>query len=222
MRRSCAFVLESKWESGDFAWRGVIGPARRHAHATRTRQTAASSPDELAMNVRFALPLTAAVSFALTCGVLLWNRRDGAEAVAHAEAAAPDPALTTAPPPLVPSALAPASISASSPATVLREMPIQLTMRALPAANSYFGAVVDTAAGSLMIDVVVSSPQSHRTQSERIRLEAGTRAKFGVDDGLMIQAGDRVTLHSGGYADVVTQLPTLELESGSDASSTPQ
>jgi hypothetical protein len=165
------------------------------------------------MNARIALPLTAAVSFALTCGVLLWNRRDGAEITAHAGVEAPDPAPTSAPLPPAP-ASTPASVGSESPAAESPEMPVQLTLRSVPATHSYVGAVINTASGSLMIDVAVFSPRSHQTQTGRIRIEAGMLAKFGLDDGLVINAGDRIRLHSVGYRDIVDQLPTLEPDAG--------
>jgi hypothetical protein len=179
----------------------------------RRRQTAPSSSSEFDMNARIALPLTAAVSFALTCGVLLWNRRDGAEIPAHTGVEAPDPAPTSVPLPPAP-ALTPASVGSESPAAEPPEMPVQFTLRSLPATNSYVGTVVNTASGSLMIDVAVFSPRSHRTQTERIRIETGTLAKFGLDDGLVVNAGDRVSLHSVGYRDIVDQLPTPEPDAG--------
>jgi hypothetical protein len=161
------------------------------------------------MNARVALPLMAAVSFALTCGVLLWNRRDGTEIPAHAGVQASDPAPTS--PPLPPSpALAAASVGSESPAVDSQEMPVQFSMRSSMATNSYVGTVVNTSLVSLMIDVAVFSPQSHQTQSERISIEGGTLARFGVDDGLVINAGDRITLRSGGYREIVDQLPRVE------------
>ena len=199
---------------------GVRGRTR-HAHATRAWQTAAPSSNELTMNTRVALPLTAIVSFALTCGVLLWNRRDGEKASAQAEVEAPDLAPASAPLQTAPPALTPAGVGTESPALGSREMPIQFTMRALPATDSYFGAMVNTALNGLMVDVAIFSPQSQQTQTGRIRVEAGTRARFGMDDGLVIKAGDRITLRSGGYADLVTQLPTLEPDSGAEPNATP-
>jgi hypothetical protein len=171
------------------------------------------SSSEISMNTRLALPLTAAVSFALTCGVLLWNRRDGARTPIHAAVDAVEPAPTSADLPRA-AALAPASVAAEAPAVDSPEMPVQFTLRRSPATNSYFGAVLNAASGSLMIDVAVFSPHSHQTQTGRIRIEAGQLAKFGVDDGLVINAGDRVSLHSVGYRDIVDQLPTLEPDVG--------
>src|SRR5258708_3073961 len=124
------------------AWSGVVPPGaarsgpQRHTHAMRHWQTAPSSSSEFDMNARVALPLTAAARWGLTCGVLLWKRRDGAEIPAHAGVEAADSAPTGVPLPPAP-ALTPASVGSESPAAESPELPVQLTLRSLPATHSY-------------------------------------------------------------------------------------
>ncbi len=164
-----------------------------------------------------SIAITMVVSFSLTLGIMLWQRRLGdlpsanAPATVHAEVRHPPPAMVqdskpsiveTSPPAVVEtSPYRPGADEAGTP------MPVRLSFGRRIRLNKVVGKIFSSSNDSMVIAVLIDNASTHRTAQTQVSLAPNGLATFGVDDGLELESGDHVTLQSTPYSDQVAQVP---------------
>lgn len=180
------------------------------------------------------MAVTMLVSFALSLGVMLWQRgprpfigsgpapqaavpvqRAGTDRnpmTASPERSVPrSPPVIDAPQPAGPTSLRtparPASASTASDSTDPAEMPVQIVFKHRDRLNKFEGRVVNTSGEPLTLDVRVISGSTHYASQTQVSVGAYVQSHFGIDDGLDMQSGDQVTLQSHPFRDQVIKIP---------------
>ena len=181
------------------------------------------------MNFRVALPLTMLISFMLTCGFLVLDRRSrdpGTRTAAPPPPANTEPApptnaeppqslslsLAVEPPPSDSRAAAlspePRAASQTEPDDHAKfELPIQFNYRRSPEnAENYVVTLFNKAGQDLTLDLIVFNATSQRTVETQLSIESMRVKNIGVGDNLEIEQGDRITLHNPIYNDFVAEI----------------
>lgn len=173
------------------------------------------------LSFRAMIVVTMLATFALSLGVMLWNR--GSEAPPYAIAAPSvsqrEPPPVQAPAPLAPSvarpltvkeeqkaASVPNGVGLATPADPAR-LPVEVVFKRRERLNKFEGRIVNTSGDPLLIDVRVLSASTHYTSQAQVSVGAYIQTRFGIDDGLDMQSGDQVTLKSNLFRDQVLQIP---------------
>ena len=172
--------------------------------------------------------LVMTLSFAATVAVLLYDRRPAATAMppppAHAGHRAPAmvrAASTQEPvrdaPRATTNAAAVTPVSASSsaiendagvaPKPDAADLPVEVHFRRRADLQLVQGSVVNHSSSELAIDALIFDPGSNRRSKVLLDVPPYSARTFGVDDGLDLQAGNRVTLQSAPYRDLDTRIP---------------
>jgi hypothetical protein len=176
------------------------------------------------LSFRASIVVTMLATFALSLGVMLWQRR--AE-----EAPMPNPATLTsavgqrpatpvaASASLVQSVAQPVPVQEERKLTSLAngapvpsstdpaQMPVQIVFKHRDRLNKFEARIVNTSGDSLSIDVSVLSASTHHASQTQVDVGAYLQSRFGIDDGLDMQSGDQVTLRRHPYRDLVMQIP---------------
>jgi len=107
------------------------------------------------------------------------------------------------------SVAAPADAAATSAAidTAAEEMPVELHFRKRPDLGKIQGSVVNNSDAELVIEAVVFSPDTQETAKFQIAVAPYSGKPFGLDDGLDMHSGDRITLKSSPYRDKSGTIP---------------
>lgn len=174
------------------------------------------------MKLRLATPLTMLVSFTLTLGFLLWDRRGrdfaplGNAGIAQRNR---PPEIYRMPPGASLTAWSsPPGLREASPATLngippagsgdhaKLKLPVQLHFRRAPNSQTYVATVINKGEEDLMIDIAIFSPTSQRTAQTQISIESMQVKKIGLDDDIDMAQGDRITLHNSSYDDFVAEI----------------
>jgi hypothetical protein len=174
------------------------------------------------LSFRASIVVTMLATFALSLGVMLWNR-GSAEAPSYAIAAPSanqrEPPPVLAPAPLAPSVArpptvkeeqkavtVPSGVSLATPADPV-QLPVEVVFKRRERLNKFEGRIANTSGDPLLIDVRVLNASTHYTSQAQVSVGAYIQTRFGIDDGLDMQSGDQVTLKSDLFRDQVLQIP---------------
>ena len=172
------------------------------------------------MNLRIAIPLTMMVSFTLTCAFILWNRRlhDQARAAPVIRQLEPVSGLSPAAPlsnapmaqPLPRSLQANAENDrnvALAAAYAKSALPIQISYRRSPNnAQAFVATLLNKTEEAVTLEVIVFNPASEQISKTQLSMEPNQTKKIGLDDGLELASGDRITLRNPSYNDLVEEI----------------
>ena len=86
-------------------------------------------------------------------------------------------------------------------------LPISLQFRHRPDLGRIQGSVMNNSGSELVIDATIYDPNTRESAKVQLDVAPYTAKPFGVDDGLDMQSGDRITLQSTPYRDRVAQIP---------------
>jgi hypothetical protein len=174
------------------------------------------------LSFRASIVVTMLATFALSLGVMLWNR--GSVKAPPYAIAAPNIDQREPPPVLAPAPLAPpvarpltvkedqkavsvpSGVSLATPADSA-QLPVEVVFKRRERLNKFEGRIVNTSGDPLLIDVRVLSASTHYTSQAQVSVGAYIQTRFGIDDGLDMQSGDQVTLKSNVFRDQVLQIP---------------
>jgi hypothetical protein len=174
------------------------------------------------LSFRASIVVTMLATFALSLGVMLWNR-GSVKAPPYAIAA---PGVNQREPPPVP-ARAPLAPPVARPLTVKEDqkavsvpsgvslatpadpaqLPVEVAFKRRERLNKFEARITNTSGDPLLIDVRVLSASTHYTSQAQVSVGAYIQSRFGIDDGLDMQSGDQVTLKSNVFRDQVLQIP---------------
>jgi hypothetical protein len=175
------------------------------------------------MNLRIAIPLTMMVSFTLTCGFTLWNRRIHDQAPATPVNRRLEP-VNAGLSPAVPRSNAPMAqplsrspqanaetdrnVAQAAPAAYAKlNLPIELNYRRSPVnPETYVVSVFNKTEEALALDITVFNPAGERASKTQLSIDADQSKKIGLDDGLEIVSGDRITLRNPSYSERVEEI----------------
>lgn len=175
------------------------------------------------LSFRASIVVTMLATFALSLGMMLWNR-GSVKAPPYAIAAssvnqrepvpAPAPLAPFAPPVARPLTVkedqkavsVPSGVSLATPADPA-QLPVEVVFKRRERLNKFEARITNTSGDPLLIDVRVLSASTHYTSQAQVSVGAYIQSRFGIDDGLDMQSGDQVTLKSDLFRDQVLQIP---------------
>jgi hypothetical protein len=99
------------------------------------------------------------------------------------------------------------STPADSNAASADELPIEIHFRKRPDRGRIQGSVANRSESEMIIDAIVFDPNTKGTSSVQLIVGPYSAKPFGLDDGLDIQPGDRITLRSAPFRDKAVQIP---------------
>lgn len=175
------------------------------------------------LSFRASIVVTMLATFALSLGVMLWNRGSVKTPPSYAIAA---PSVNQREPPPVP-APAPLPSPVARPLTVIEDqkagsvpsgvslatpadpaqLPVEVVFKRRERLNKFEARITNTSGDPLLIDVRVLSASTHYTSQTQVSVGAYIQTRFGIDDGLDMQSGDQVTLKGNLFRDQVLQIP---------------
>ncbi len=179
-----------------------------------------------AANVQtLSIATTMIISFALTFGTMLWQRRSGESATREPEmwATAPAAASTRAGPVMqafnrvedrqssIPSmGTSPARREAAGEMPVKSAappLPVDATFRRIPRGQGKVeGGLANMSSELLEVTALVRGRESGTQAPLQLSIAAGSSQLIGVEDGLELRPGDEVRLQSANYRDLVIEV----------------
>ncbi len=158
------------------------------------------------------------ISFSLTVGVLLWQRRNENPPPPSAPPAASLPRIAPAvEPPAPPAAAAgdsappPAQQSAAIPTHDVAQqdssdssnaVPMEITLRYLSGKEKWEARLKSASEESMTVQIRILSAASRSESASQHTFAAYEMLRLGLDD-LVLQTGDQITLQSAPYRDLV-------------------
>jgi hypothetical protein len=89
------------------------------------------------------------------------------------------------------------------------DLPVQVHFRRSPRTKTVEAAVVNTSTEALLVEILVFNPKTQQSAMTQLSLQPMSGSRFGGEDGLELEANDRVTLRGAPYRDQVTMIPAL-------------
>jgi hypothetical protein len=89
------------------------------------------------------------------------------------------------------------------------DLPVQVHFRRSPRTKTLEAAVVNTSTEALLVEILVFNPKTQQSAMTQLSLPPMSGSKFGGEDGLELEANDRITLRGASYRDQVTTIPAL-------------
>jgi hypothetical protein len=158
-----------------------------------------------------SLVLVGAASFVISFGIMLWNRKTDAVPF-------PDPMTRSAPAPIPRTNIPPQSppraeeirepapvAAAGSEATL--DMPLQVIFTRPLKSTHLIGRMFNSSAGSMTVAVSIEEASTSAVHQTQVKIPANSWVSFGGDGSLELEPGNRVTLQSAPYPDLVTVIP---------------
>jgi hypothetical protein len=99
------------------------------------------------------------------------------------------------------------AIDASVSGASAPDLPVQLRFRRSPSTHLAEGSAVNTSTDPITVEVTILSRASKRSAKMRLDIQPSAGFVFGGDDGLLIEAGDTITLSNSSYREQVVDVP---------------
>lgn len=171
------------------------------------------------MNLRNAIPLTMAVSFAASFGALVWMHArapsDSAseppvarQSVGRHEVARVAPQHPPTPIPAVPPVSTPdAGTAAPGTGRQKPELPLDVRFQRVPRAKRFIAVTSSRTSEPVTIDIEIFNPATRQGSQTSVSVDPAGVKWVGAGDGVEILPGDRLTLHNAAYLDLTVEAP---------------